>query len=198
MKEKLAYLVSLHFGANTNVVNPQVVQNQVRTLINTSLNSLETDFLNNETPSENFLIRHAAVANLPLQLTTKQQGELVSLCETIRKHAEDVGDTMIVSKMHPHQETDAQRLAKLEESIRMLALHGHAITETIQSSYESFTNGLGEAGKKLDTLDSAYKGLSLAINTMQEATRHGYETFWTGNAPTVPTKVSQEKIECAL
>lgn len=198
VKEKLAYLISLRFAPTTNIANTLGVQDRVQQLINDSINTLETTLLNNTAPSENFLIRHAAVANIPMTLISAQRAELISIGQAIGAHATNVWEAVIASKMHFGQETDAQRFVKVDEAINMLTAHGHVIPADLMTRYTTFTNGLWGAGNKLTNLDKAYKWLSNAINTLWEAGRHGYESFWSGNSSIVPTKAQQAKLEKAL
>ncbi|EKD66412.1 MAG: hypothetical protein ACD_49C00044G0014 [uncultured bacterium (gcode 4)] len=171
LKDKLAFLISLFYKESnwvSTIPNNRTVVDNARN----ALNNIENHITENIDISQKFTIRHAATNRFSVKLNRDEIKELDTIINSLEKLVKAEG--LDNYTFHFWQIKDAQKIKKVEESIRMLrrtniSEEWNTKLNTIEVKFND--KKLSAKLDKLDELDESYENMSTTLNNMYTLNR---------------------------
>lgn len=160
IKDQIAYMVWETYAQahtlNTSYWSAWLNEKHLNAHINRVINDLESRLFAHQDFSESWIVRHAAYNTFEAKLTPQERQKLTQLAAAVKKAAADGHAEDIANNMHLHQESDAQKMIKILESIDKLWQRGISIDADSVAMLES----LDAKFEPLKNLDKKYKYLT--------------------------------------
>jgi len=168
LKDKLAFLISLFYKESnwvSTIPNNRTVVDNARN----ALNNIENHITENIDISQKFTIRHAATNRFSVKLNRDEIKELDTIINSLEKLVEEEG--LDNYTFHFWQIKDAQKIKKVEESIRLLRRANISNNTELERIEDIFKEKLSTKLAPLDKLDESYENMSIALNNMYTLNR---------------------------
>lgn len=162
IKEKIAHMTWIEYEDRIKAWDPLVDQAEVDNCISEIINNINDKLFATLDFSESWILRHSAYNVFEPKYTPKERLNIEKLAQKIKKIASDARARGIVEAMDSNQESDPQKVIKLEEVVMKLTKAWVNIDDETLTLLE----WLSEKIEPLKALDKSYKRLSRMQTTV--------------------------------
>lgn len=163
IKEKIAHIVWIEYETNYHIPwQPLADIAEVDNRINEIITEINDKLFANLDFSESRILRHSAYNTFEPNYTPTERQNIEKLAQKLKKASKDAKATSLLEAMDFDQESDPQKIIKMEEVIMKLTKAWVSIDEETLTLLDS----LSEKLKPLKELDKAYKKLSRMQTTV--------------------------------